>query len=160
MSKSSVQSEPLWPHLRYATLSDVLSEIPGFLGACLFITAVSLLFYFVGDYVGHFFDSGAPSTWTSPLPHWMNYPIFGAIALWIMRGKTIHYQIPMLTVSGWVFTSVCFLALAFLVTQVTGWLCAPLLWTAWLLFSMIDTLDAKGRENFEALNAAPAEAAR
>lgn len=59
---------------------------------------------------------------------------------------------PMLTIRGWLVFSLYFTLMVFLGAHAPLWVLWTIIWGNTLLFSMLDTLNAKGRENFEALS--------
>jgi hypothetical protein len=152
MAKLKQQSEPLWPHLRYATLSDVRKELPSALGAWGIISALT-----VG--IGWAAQIAVPTgakTWESPLPHWANYAIVCSIVLWFLRGQT--FRVPRMSFGAWFGSSLYFAALCFILIGFDSpwWIWASALWGNSLLFSLLETLDAQGKENYDALQAARA----
>lgn len=62
----------------------------------------------------------------------------------------------MLGFGGWLGMSLYLAALIFAVANSSWWIGVPVLWGNFLLESMLETLDAQGKENFEAFNAARA----
>jgi hypothetical protein len=148
MPQSKIQPEPLWPYLRYATLSDVRKELPTSLAAWAVMTAISLAILW-----GLQFVPSASSNWENPLPHWVTFAAIWAGATWFLRGKTFRYQFPLCTFNAWLGLSLCVAALAFLGAKFPDWVSIPVFWAVLLLASMLDTLNAHGKENSEALNA-------
>jgi hypothetical protein len=140
---AGADTEQLWPHLRNVTFSDVRAAIAaGFaLWAIISVCAVGL--YWAGEKAW----PGQGADWTSPLPHWANYAVLCAIALWFLRGRTLHYRIPRWTVGGWLFASLYVAGLVFVVNNAPNWATVPVFTGAWILVSMLDTLNEQGSSN-------------
>jgi len=146
MSKSKPKPEPLLLYLRYAMLSDVRKELPSTLAAWATTSAISLAILW-----GVHFIPSAPSNWENPLPHWAIYMAIWCAATWFLRGKTFHYQFPLCTFKAWLGISLCVFAIAFMSANFPDWVSIPVYWGVFLFASLLDTLNAQGKENFEAL---------
>ena len=152
MPKSKSQPEPLWPYLKYATLSDVRRELPTTLGAWAIASAFTVGIGWAGQVV---LPSRAAS-WESPLPHWANCAIICSIILWFIRGQEFRFRVPLISLGAWLGSSLYIFALCFVVASSPWWIAFPALWGNALFFSLLDTLNAQGKENSDVFEAARA----
>jgi hypothetical protein len=146
------KSEPLWPHLRYVTLSDIREELPGPVMAWVILSAFSCAVDLAIDR-----GSSYVHEWKSPLPGWADASIVTAVVFWFLRGQRINYRFPMLSLAAWVGFSLS-LGLLFYVSKATPfWIAIPFYVGMIVIVAMLDALEAHGRENFEAFKAARGE---
>jgi hypothetical protein len=96
------------------------------------------------------------TNWKSPLPSWAYYTIIVMVVIWFARGKTFHYRLPMLTFRGWLALSLYVSSFAIVFEIMPWWLAGPAMWAAIVFAYLLESLDALGRKNFEALKASSA----
>jgi hypothetical protein len=142
MAKAKQQLEPLWPHLRYVTLGDVLSAIATSVTLLAILSVGPLGLYWVAEKIPA--GQGEPSA----LPSWVIYAVIAAIALWGLRGKTL--RIPRWNLGGWLCASLLVAAGCFIVTNCASWITISLFWATWVLIAMLDTLNDRGEVIAEA----------
>jgi len=148
---AKAEPEKFFPHLRYATLSDVRKELPSAIGAWIVGSIFFSGIIYASDYASDVFWP-SPFDWTSLLPRSVTIPPLFAIATWFLRGQSFH--VPRVSFGVWLVVSLDFAALVFLFEHLPLWLMWPFLWGHLTLWNLLESLDARGRENFEAIEAA------
>lgn len=139
-ARSSTESEQLWPHLRYVTLSDVLSAIAASFTLLVLVGMCAVGLYWVGNKI--------PAGHGDALPSWAIYAAIAAVALWALRGRT--FRIPRWNFGGWLAASLLAAAACFVAMNCAGWISVSLFWGAWVLIAMLDTLNDRGEVLAEA----------
>lgn len=113
MQKSKPEIEQLWPHLRYATLSDIRKELPTTLAAWAMASAVTVA---VGS-AAQFVAPAHTLNWESPFPAWANIAIGCSIVLWCIRGQDFRYRMPRISFGLWLGSCLYISTLCFMIAS-------------------------------------------
>jgi hypothetical protein len=97
MSKSMAESEPLWPNLKYATLSDVRKELPATISGWTLASAFTVGIGFAAQCVA----PASVTKWESPLPFWADCALVCSIVLWFIRGQELRFRRPQMSFGAW-----------------------------------------------------------
>jgi hypothetical protein len=140
--------EGFWEYLSYATVSDIWGEVKDTFIAWIIWSILTLIFGAIFEFASEFFKPFLPDVGSNSIPKWFWLTAVFSDLLWFMRGETVTFPFPQVGWKSWLFLSLLFLAMFFVMENATWWVAMPFLWAIMFSFSCLDALAAKGKENF------------
>jgi hypothetical protein len=145
MTDESARSKTVFAYIGYATANQIWSEIKTGLLVVAVVGGIMALFTLGIDSV----IKGASAAPNLGLPKWFWWTVAACIALWSLRGQTIH--IPKITFKEWLLVSTVLLILAFVGTMVPDWALSFLYGAAGMAVYVVETLNEHGNKNYALL---------
>jgi hypothetical protein len=146
-----LSSDGLWEFLPHATLKDILGESWTCFWVWLVWSAVSLLIGGLAEFGWEFLFGPHGNESANFLPRWLWITIFFAGLLWFLRGEKYTFVMPKVGWKSWAFLTVVFAVMALVFEYGKWWLALPFFWGIPMVLSCLDSLAAKGRENYQKL---------
>ena len=126
MNQDKPDEEKYLPYLRYATIGDVWRVTWFALFVWLALSGIGFGFGYLLPFVSNVLSSDARGELFRYLPRWLWITsVLGAV-IWFSRGRTIHYKVPKVGFSIWLFLILGFGAFFYVTENGPAWLVFPL----------------------------------
>ena len=148
MSQDQLDEDKYLPYLRYATVGDVW-RVSWFAGVVwLALSGIGFGFGYLLPFVTNLLDSEQRWEVLKYLPNWALITGFLGAVVWFTRGRTIHFRVPKLGFSMWLFLVLAFGAFLYVTEHGPAWLVFPLFFAILLVNVSLQMINEDGEKNY------------
>lgn len=137
-----------YAYLSYVTLREMWEEAKGFFFLWVVVSGVSLGIGTLGEFGVGVTKNLLGTEYAQILPTWAWFVIIFSATSWFMRGEEIKFTFPNLTFKLWLLVTFLIGLIAFVCASSPWWVGVPFYWGVLMAALTLDTLAAKGWENY------------
>jgi len=148
MSQDQIDEDRYLPYLRYATVDDVWRVGWFAVVVWLALSGISFGFGYLLPFVGNLLSDEQHWGVFKFLPNWLWITsVLGAL-VWFSKGRTIHFKVPKLGFSFWLFLVLGFGAFLYVTENGPAWLVFPLFFAILSINVSLQMINEDGEKNY------------